>query len=54
MSWADLQSQSASTAVGQALNQEAELRKSGAGSPARENTLRTFGAKQKPAVTLYR
>jgi len=54
LSWTTLQDQTAATPVGKALNDEVQLRQTGQGSAARENTLRKFGSKAEPAVTLYR
>lgn len=53
-SWADLTSQVATTPVGQALNNEVELRKNGKGSAHVQNTLRKFDSDEDPKIILYR
>jgi len=55
--WSDLQQQASETAVGQALNDEIELRKQGRGSAHVHNTLRTFSddaTTEVPAITVFR
>lgn len=54
-SWSDLQQKVSSTVVGNALDEEVELRKSGKGSAHVQNTLRLFDSKDpNPPITLYR
>lgn len=52
--WSDLQSQSRSTAVGQALEKETALRQQGKGSAFVQNTLRKFESDSMPEITVYR
>ena len=53
-SWTDLASRVATTPVGQALNQEVELRKQGRGSAHVQNKLRKFDSDKDPKIILYR
>jgi len=53
-SWGDLKAASGEQAVGGALNQEVELRKTGNGSAHVQSNLRLFGSEEKPKITLYR
>ena len=56
-SWTDLTQQIATTPVGQALNAEVELRRTGQGSAHVHNTLRTFddsSTHKEPSITLFR
>ena len=53
-SWSDLQNTAGDTAVGGALNREAQLRQRGQGSAHVQNKLRQFGSDETPAITLFR
>jgi len=58
VSWEDLTQQIGQTAVGKALNEDAEQRLKGRGSPNVHNKMRLFDSKfsesKKPAITLFR
>jgi hypothetical protein len=53
-SWGDLKTSSCEQAVGSALNQEGELRKTGQGSAHVQSKLRLFESQEQPKITLYR
>jgi hypothetical protein len=53
-SWDELKTESASQAVGTALNDEVEKRKEGKGSAHVQSKLRLFASDEKPKITLYR
>lgn len=53
-SWNDLVEQAGGRKVGKALNQEVALRQQGKGSAHVQNSIRTFGSSEEPAITLYR
>jgi glutathione S-transferase len=52
--WSDLQAQSRSTTVGQALEKETALRQQGKGSAFVQNTLRKFESESIPEITVFR
>ena len=54
LSWDELKEKSAHQAVGNALNKEVEMRKSGKGSAHVQSKLRLFSSEEKPKITLYR